>query len=290
LLDTGTKLCLDCHISTKRQLETMRSVHGPAAVDCQACHVAHASNHDMILRKQPKQLCLDCHETIHHTLETAKTQHEAVTTGRACLNCHSPHASDEPAVLRGSMLDLCLECHDREIEMPDGRKLANIKAVLDAGPSLHGPVAQANCAACHLIHGGDNFRLLINEYPPQFYAPFAEESYALCFMCHEPQIVRDEKTTTLTNFRNGDENLHYRHVHREKGRTCRACHETHASKTPKHIRDAVPFGTGGWMLPIAYKQTDTGGNCAPGCHRAYAYDRLSPVDNVPPTTDEGVAP
>ena len=33
----------------------------------------------------------------------------------------------------------------------DGRKLADIKAVLAAGPSLHGPVAQANCAARDVV-------------------------------------------------------------------------------------------------------------------------------------------
>jgi len=290
LLNRGTALCLECHVSTQRQLEAMRVVHGPAAVDCQACHVAHASDHAMILRKEPKQLCLECHETIQHTLDTAKTQHQAVTTDRACLNCHSPHASDYPSVLRGSMLDLCLECHDRPLTLPDGRKLADIKAVLDTGASLHGPVAQANCAACHLIHGGDNFRLLIKEYPPQFYAPFAEQSYALCFSCHDPQLVRDEKTTSLTNFRNGDVNMHHLHVNREKGRTCRACHETHASRHEKHIRDAVPFGSGGWMLPIAFEKTQTGGSCTPGCHRPFAYDRVSPIDNSLSTTDQGVSP
>jgi hypothetical protein len=67
-------------------------------------------------------------------------------------------------------------------------------------------------------------------------------------------------------------------VNRErKGRTCRACHETHASNKAKHIRDSVPFGPGGWELPIGYEKTATGGSCAPGCHSAYTYDRVSPV-------------
>jgi predicted CXXCH cytochrome family protein len=274
----GVALCLQCHVSTQEQLAKMRVVHGPVATDCMACHEAHSADHKMILKKEPQALCAGCHEEISAVIAGAKTQHSAVTTERACLNCHDAHASDYPRMVRTRMVDLCFECHDREIEMPDGHKLGNIKAVIAAGTSLHGPVAQDNCAACHLIHGGDNFRLLIEEYPPEFYAPFKEESYALCFNCHDRQLVHDEKTSTLTNFRNGDQNLHYLHVNRKtKGRTCRACHETHASTREKHIRESVPFGTGGWLLPVNFKKQTQGGSCAPGCHMPYEYNRETPV-------------
>ena len=73
-------------------------------------------------------------------------------------------------------------------------------------------------------------------------------------------------------------NLHYLHVNREtKGRTCRACHETHASSNEQHIRESVPFGTGGWQLPIGFKKSASGGSCAPGCHAPYKYDRVEPI-------------
>jgi predicted CXXCH cytochrome family protein len=274
----GPDLCNGCHVTTKKQLETLRVVHGPVASSCQTCHNAHASNHEMMLVEDPETLCLDCHERIRNMVETATEQHAAVTTERSCLNCHEPHASDYPRVLRSSMTELCFECHDREIEMPDGRKLGNIKKVIETGTSLHGPVAQDNCAACHEIHGGSRFRLLVKEYPPEFYAGFEEEKYALCFSCHDKEVFENPETTTLTDFRNGDLNLHYLHVNRKKkGRTCRACHETHASQKEKHIRETVPFGTGGWLLPIRFEKTETGGSCAPGCHVKYAYDRENPV-------------
>jgi predicted CXXCH cytochrome family protein len=274
----GPDLCNGCHVSTKTQLETLRVIHGPVASDCQTCHDAHASNHAMMLHEEPEALCYSCHERIRHMVDTATEQHAAVTTERSCLNCHEPHASDYPMILQNNMTQLCFECHDREIEMPDGRMLGNIKEVIETGTSLHGPVAQDNCAACHEIHGGSHFRLLVKEYPPEFYAPFEEESYALCFSCHAREIVQDARTTALTNFRNGDENLHFLHVNRDKkGRTCRACHETHASRKSKHVRESVPFGTGGWELPIRFEKTETGGSCAPGCHVAYAYDRDDPV-------------
>ena len=74
-------------------------------------------------------------------------------------------------------------------------------------------------------------------------------------------------------------NLHYLHVNRDKkGRTCRACHETHASNAEKHIRDSVPFGKGGWELPIGFEKTASGGSCSPGCHKPIGYDRDRAVE------------
>ena len=93
----------------------------------------------------------------------------------------------------------------------------------------------------------------------------------------------------ITGFRNGDENIHFRHVNKvDKGRTCRACHEVHASKRPAHIREAVPFGSGGWLLDINFEQTEDGGSCAPGCHTVevdlsgYQSERWSVDVDVPP--------
>ena len=282
LVKPQAELCLECHVSTRKRLETARTVHGPVAVDCNACHLSHASEYKMILKQEPTTMCLECHTQIKSLIETATTKHDAVSTGQACMNCHDAHATDYAALLLDDMVEMCLNCHDREIPMGNGVKLMNMRPVLESGRSLHGPIAQRTCVPCHQIHGGSNFRLLVKSYPPEFYAPFAEESYALCFSCHERQLVLDERTDRLTNFRNGDHNMHYVHVNKTtKGRTCRACHETHASRKEKHVRDAVPFGTGGWMLPINFVKSDTGGTCAPGCHRAYGYDRENPVANTP---------
>ncbi len=290
LATEGPELCTGCHVTTGGQLETMRNVHAPVAEDCQTCHDAHASNHAMMLKDDAQTLCLSCHEAIEHLVTTATTKHSAVTADRSCLNCHEPHASDYPGILQTDMLTLCFECHDRKIKLDDGKMLDNIKQVIETGQSLHGPIDQDNCAGCHQVHGGEHFRLLIEKYPPEFYAPFQEESYALCFSCHDAEVVRDERTTALTNFRNGELNLHYLHVNRQrKGRSCRACHETHASNKMNHIRESVPFGTGGWMLPINFTKRESGGSCAPGCHVAYDYDREEPVDYVLPAPP-GVRP
>ena len=97
-------------------------------------------------------------------------------------------------------------------------------------------------------------------------------------------MIKDPKTTTLTKFRNGDENLHYVHVNKdERGRTCRACHEVHASKQTHQIRDAVPYGHTGYMLKINFTQTPTGGICAKTCHVTRSYTN-SVAALVPPPT------
>ena len=103
---------------------------------------------------------------------------------------------------------------------------------------------------------------------------YSSENYDLCFGCHNKDIAKKKYTKTLTNFRDGEYNLHYFHVNRKKGRNCVACHDPHASNQPKHIRYDVPFGA--WSYPIAMTKTKTGGTCVVGCHAPKTYDRRNP--------------
>jgi len=61
---------------------------------------------------------------------------------------------------------------------------------------------------------------------------------------------------------------------KQKGRSCRLCHNVHGSAGPKLIPDTVVFGK--WNLPLKFIKTDTGGGCSPGCHKQVFYDRKSP--------------
>lgn len=172
-------------------------------------------------------------------------------------------------------LDLCMNCHNKTVEASDGQILSNMEDLLSKNKDHHGPIRQKDCSGCHDPHGSTSFRLLRNPYPSTFYKSFSPDDYKLCFSCHEKEIVENPRTSKLTNFRNGDINLHYKHVNKpDKGRTCRACHETHASKYPKHIREGVPFGK--WELPLNFIKTDTGGSCTPGCHKIKKYNRVRP--------------
>jgi predicted CXXCH cytochrome family protein len=150
-------------------------------------------------------------------------------------------------------------------------KLGDIATLLKNNKDWHGPVRDDGCSGCHAAHGGKNFRLLAEAYPPKFYAPFNPDNYTLCFTCHEASLVTEQNTRTLTEFRDGDRNLHYLHVNKaDRGRTCRACHDVHASPNPRHIRDSVPYGQ--WDMPVNFQKSETGGSCAPGCHAKAAYD------------------
>lgn len=282
----GRDLCLRCHVTTGIELESMHSVHEPATGDCRVCHDSHASNVDGILHEDARALCTACHEDIARTIGQATTQHAAVTTEESCLNCHMPHASDHEVILRNNAMALCFECHDEEIELEGGRVLANMKAIIESGTSLHGPVAQSNCTACHEIHGGGHERLLTLEYPSSLYYPYQGNAYALCFSCHDRALVLVEEDHTVTGFRNGSLNLHFIHVNRdERGRSCRICHESHAANKEHYIRESIPYGPAGWELPIGYERTENGGTCNSGCHQPFAYDRVDPVEIERPESD-----
>jgi predicted CXXCH cytochrome family protein len=283
LVAEGRDLCLRCHISTALEIETRRVVHDAVLSDCLICHSAHATDTRGLLLDKPAALCTNCHVEIAATMGHATTQHAAVTTKRDCLNCHTAHASDRPRLLRNDERSLCFECHDTAITLDDGTVLANMKTIIERGKSVHGAIAERSCAPCHQIHGGEHRRLLTQEYPLDFYREFSEGEYALCFTCHDLQLVLAAETKAVTGFRNGSHNLHYEHVNREKSRSCRVCHDSHAADRERHIRSDVPFGPAGWLLPIQFEQLEDGGRCAAGCHRAYEYNRTTPV--VYPTAD-----
>ncbi len=274
----GRDLCLSCHIRTGLEIESLPVVHAPVLDDCRACHDPHATDTPSLLLHEPQALCTECHQDIANTVSNASVQHAAATSDRACLNCHSPHASEHAGLLRMDAQHLCFECHNQAIELPGGGELMNMEQLIDSGKSLHGAATQRGCIECHDIHGGGHRRLLSNEYPSDIYFPFSETAYALCFSCHDRQMVLLEQTNSATAFRNGETNLHYVHVNRDtKGRSCRICHDVHAATPEQHIRQSVPYGPAGWQLPLNFESFPEGGNCNSGCHRPYAYNRIEPV-------------
>jgi predicted CXXCH cytochrome family protein len=271
-------LCGDCHSEVRQQGPGLH-VHAAMDQGCSSCHNAHASDHRFILHEQTPGLCRNCHESTLHAIDAAPVAHGAVHIDGGCSNCHSPHASTLPKLQRHVEPQACLTCHDQDMQTADGRNLTNMAKLLQNHPDHHGPIREGSCSACHQPHGGDRANLLTMGYPPDFYAPFNMDRYSLCFNCHLPEMVTQRAGAGVTRFRDGDRNLHWLHVNQEKGRTCRACHEVHASSRPFHIRDAVPFGTSGWMLEINFQATEDGGTCAPGCHSTTGYARgeKSPV-------------
>jgi predicted CXXCH cytochrome family protein len=197
-------------------------------------------------------------------IENARVVHKPVAEGR-CAGCHAPHASNYKNHLKEGPKDvpLCFSCHKK---MEQQTKDSVYK---------HGPIQEGMCTPCHEPHAGNVAKDLKYKFEKTFYNPFDLEVYSLCFKCHKESVVLDKRTEYLTNFRNGDRNLHFLHVNRQKGRTCLACHEVHMSSQRRHIRTFTPFGR--WEIPINFAQTPTGGKCSANCHILKAYDRKNPV-------------
>ncbi len=266
-------LCEGCHVDMAEQLAAASDVHDPVTSDCTLCHDPHSGPEPRMIASNGRRLCETCHVSLARAADQAAVKHSPVEGPDGCPRCHQPHASNAAPLLKQSEMDLCLSCHNRPL--PEASpELVDMKDLLARNQNWHGPITEGSCVGCHEVHGGEHFRLLVDSYPARFYSAFATENYALCFECHEEAAITEQYTTSLTGFRDGDLNLHYVHVRKERrGRTCRACHEVHASRQPLHLRDSVPYGS--WNLPIGFQKNENGGSCSPGCHEPLPYNRDS---------------
>lgn len=278
LAGKGSDACYSCHKDKQTDFASKPFVHAPMKTGCVQCHNPHSSDHKFVLiGEHTKGVCFACHKDKHKEIAGAKVKHGGLELEAGCMACHSPHTSAYPKMVEKTPMDLCLSCHDREYATAD-KKTADMKGFLAKHKYMHGPIKEKDCSGCHNTHGSNHYRILRGNYPAVFYAKYNPENYRFCFNCHNENLTKDAKTTTLTGFRNGDQNLHYVHIKKPvKGRTCRACHDAHATSNPKHIRNEVPFGA--WQLPVGMVKNQTGGSCLPGCHQEFKYDRNKMVQN-----------
>ena len=261
----GGKICLTCHEDRKEEF-SMAHVHQPVAESCANCHDPHSSDYRYQLLKPSGQLCISCHKRLNPeviaTIKEAKYRHPSVEAGR-CVDCHQPHTSNYEALLKDFEADLCFSCH-KDL----GQEVRNAQY-------LHGPVQDGTCDACHNPHGSAFRRLLVRDFPPGFLTDYHPGKYDLCYSCHNKNVIEVKFTTVLTNFRDGNYNLHYAHVRRKNGNSCKACHAIHASNQPKHIREKTEYR--GLREELRFQLTDTGGSCLVGCHKERkTYDRKHP--------------
>lgn len=281
------EMCLDCHTDFAESLQEAAYVHSAIRdLHCGTCHNPHSSDRSSLLKEETTRLCFGCHTEIREKYDSSLDKHKALYVEKRCGNCHLVHYSSTPSLLVKEGMELCLDCHGRV----DGDGLTgrtNIRREIEGKEMLHGPVAQGQCLGCHDPHGNGFSDLLTGSYPESFYAPYQSGGYDFCFQCHDEHLLGRETTEDGTGFRNGSRNLHFLHVAREqKGRTCRACHSVHATSGAKLINpDGIDFGD--WKIPIRFTATDTGGSCAPGCHRPMKYDRQQAVDNSETAEPEG---
>ena len=258
-------LCYTCHENTFQQ----EFKHSPFDEgDCLSCHEIHSSNQPQLIAQLPPNLCYFCHTDLKESVEKATTVHAVVNDGKSCLNCHSPHASAEKKILIAEEQKLCLSCHDKPVTAGT-RTIQNMKETIEGRKYVHGAIDNG-CTACHNPHASSNQNILKLAYPVSNYAQGKVANYALCFDCHEKGLLEDPKFED-TGFRDGERNLHYVHINKDKGRSCFNCHDVHASNNLFLIADKIKFGE--WQLPVRWQKVDKGGSCSPGCHGEKKYQR-----------------
>ncbi|MAE67308.1 MAG: hypothetical protein CMJ18_23855 [Phycisphaeraceae bacterium] len=279
LLDvTGPALCLACHTGFDRALGATRVVHGAVKEGCATCHDAHGTDLAMVLREPVPDLCLGCHDKQKDEWRAARYPHAALDSESSCLTCHAPHGGGRAGLLADAPVVTCMKCHDEKIELPGRRTVRAMSLLNEPSAILHGPIREGRCEGCHRPHGGDRPMMLTEAYSSKLFLDFRAEKYQLCFECHDRRLARDEHTEGVTDFRNGDLNLHYVHVARRRwDRGCPVCHDPHGSLQPRTVRSSFPFGQ--WRVGIRFDRTESGGRCSTGCHRTAVYDRLRPASD-----------
>ena len=263
------KLCFNCHEYELGELSD-DNVHAVFETGCNICHDPHASERGDLLTKPLPDLCNQCHTDIEQLIAESDHTHMPVMMDQSCATCHSAHSSSEDWLLKAGGKELCLGCHNKPIAKGK-TTISNIGEILNNPKSIHGPIEEGPCSSCHNPHADDHVKLLTGEYPDKQYAESTVENFYFCFMCHDGNILKLEFTTTATNFREGDQNLHYLHIKGKRGRNCNLCHDAHASVNELLIKEKVMFGN--WEMPMKFKITENGGSCFPGCHGELGYNR-----------------
>jgi len=270
LVKQGPELCYSCHKDTHTTITSNKYIHTviKKKKDCLGCHDVHSSNNSKLVSAKTPTLCLSCHKKLDKKIKKATIVHAQVTKEGGCLECHTPHSSKVKKLLVSNGRELCLTCHDKTITI-DTRKITNIGKLLKESKVQH-PALKKRCTGCHDPHASKSANFLKYAYPTSNYALPETDNYELCFNCHDSDILTQEKTN-MTEFRNGDKNLHFVHLNKEKGRTCKNCHNVHGSANDHLIPETVKFGD--WDMPLKYISLENGGSCAGGCHKELKYQR-----------------
>lgn len=269
LTDEIPKLCYSCHTP----LNSKQTLHPPIKKgDCLECHDVHSSNEKNLVFAAPPDLCFFCHGDLEKRLDSSKSIHQVIKTGTSCVNCHSPHQSDQPKLLAFTEKEVCLKCHDKNI-VKGQRNIINIKNELDRNKYVHGAITKNGCSVCHEPHAASQKNLLKETFTSATYVSGkTKDSLSLCFKCHNIALLEKEKDIEVTGFRNGNKNLHFKHVYKAKGRNCTNCHGVHSGPNEFLLVDNAKFGQ--WTMPLKFTKTEEGGKCITACHAPKEYSKL----------------
>lgn len=288
----------ECH----QEIEQRAFLHHPVAkLRCSPCHIADRNGGEVpayhqgsvsrpLAPARGSPLCEQCHAAL-----PPPHGEDADSKGDRCLRCHDAHGGAEQTILHAPEQEVCLPCHEQELALPRRQRFFQ-ESGKDLAPALpevyrHGPLAQGRCSPCHQMHVENLRDLSIGDLPQGANVPYDRTLYTSCLgVCHETDGIEKARTTTATAFRNGDDNLHFRHVVRPRtGRSCLLCHAPHQAENRALIRAGMPYGRE--ILTLVFEPTDLGGRCTSSCHIPAEYDREEAVPSAmriapPPTSTE----
>ncbi|WP_456387365.1 cytochrome c3 family protein [Desulfolithobacter sp.] len=208
--------------------------------ECTSCHAIHASDAELLLKKEPEKICLSCHQVeetpVADSMETdntgarkvqiIKSVHQPVASGN-CMACHSGHAAAEKNLLKVEPEKLCLSCHESRL--------------YEESPASHQPANGKACDTCHQPHRSYNPSLLV------------QKQKQLCLSCHKKESDEQGRFSLHRPFATGNcvgcHSLHgsteekYLKASRTNGALCLSCHEN-IQQSGEAIRPHEPVATG----------------------------------------------
>ena len=274
---TGDQMCLECHTEIELSESGSNPIHPPGDKQCLACHDPHESRVRNLVRSEDiLHQCAECHAEFLEKGRQMAYRHDYFDPVDECGSCHYAHRRSQEKYLHEDVTQSCLTCHDMTIELKE-RMLENVGGEMTEATFVHGAMKEEGCPTCHTPHGSSQSSLLLPGYPAGKYQVYKREDFALCWQCHNPEIVEKRGGSGITNFRSAETSLHRVHVLQlKRGRACHTCHAAHAAEVSHLLRPVVRFKE--WTAPLEFEQTQHGGTCISPCHRAKSYNRTKVLE------------
>jgi predicted CXXCH cytochrome family protein len=164
-----------------------------------------------------------------------------------------------PVVAAGSGC-VTAQCHGRLTGAAGGAKEG----------SIHPPVAEGECGACHDLALAPEVHFVKGAPDASRQEGARAWDLELCSGCHAGALAA--AGLPATGFADGARNLHALHVQAGRGRRCLTCHEPHAARQPKLLRERIA-ARGSAQITQEFRGRPNGGWCRAGCHAPKSYRR-----------------